>query len=146
MASGTRSFDGRNKRTEISNSCMQHYRNIFYTKVLHAKKVCVSSVITYGTCLRYKRCAARIMIISSSRAQKSVSQLTSSPSLFDPSFLPMHRCRMMMTMPSREKRQSVVCRSLSYTITSPQSTRFGRHLLVSNSPSMLLGTVTSTGR
>jgi hypothetical protein len=33
-----------------------------------------------------------------------------------------------------------------YTITSPQSTRFGRHLLVSNSPSMLLGTVTSIGR
>jgi len=34
----------------------------------------------------------------------------------------------------------------SYTITSPQSMWFGRHLLVSSSPSMLLGTVTSIGR
>lgn len=34
----------------------------------------------------------------------------------------------------------------SYTMTSPQSTMLGFHLLVSSSPSILLGTVTSMGR
>lgn len=33
----------------------------------------------------------------------------------------------------------------SYTMTSPQSTMFGLHFDVSSSPSVLLGTVTSSG-
>jgi hypothetical protein len=63
----------------------------------------------------------------------------SNPSCLDSSM----RGMWMPTSPSNAKVWS--CRLVSYTITSPQSIMFGRHLLVSSSPSIKLGTVTSVG-
>jgi hypothetical protein len=103
-----------------------------------------SSAVTYGTCLRF-------LEVRSSCVDLIVVDMLSLPlplllprrQLFPRPHLCIHCRNAGSQSPLNAK---VWCVGLSsYTITSPQSTRFGRHLLVSSSPSMLLGTVTSTG-
>jgi hypothetical protein len=128
---------------------MQRFLSSKFLHELDVVNIRHPSVVTYGTCakgaqlIQCRRCfGARYAHFFPSLPFPSLSLVPiteSDPSCLDSSM----RGMWMPTSPSNAKVWSY--RLVSYTITSPQSIMFGRHLLVSSSHSIKLGTVTSVG-